>query len=203
MTDLTELLRAGDADTRGRLHGVVSGVVTNNQDPENLGRVKVRFPWLSAGDESWWARPAVPMAGADAGTYFLPEVNDEVLVAFEHGDVRFPYVLGSLWHAGDEPPKNNAKGKRRMLRSRSGLTITLDDSDGAEQIEISAGSSGPRIVISADGKIVIEADAGVSIKASGGPLTLEGASVKIEAQTKLDLVANGPVSVKGAQLLLG
>ena len=81
-------------ETEGdRLYGVVVGIVTNNQDPDGMGRVKVRFPWLSATEESWWARIAVPMAGKDRGAYFLPEVDDEVLVAFEHGEVRSPYLL--------------------------------------------------------------------------------------------------------------
>ena len=78
----------GPADGADRFHGVVVGVVTNNQDPDGMHRVKVRFPWLSGEDESHWARVAAAMAGNDRGAYFLPEVDDEVLVAFEHGDLR-------------------------------------------------------------------------------------------------------------------
>src|SRR4051812_31769405 len=87
------------AERTGRIYGVVVGVVTNNQDKEGLGRVKVKFPWLSDADESNWARIATPMAGASRGVFFLPEVDDEVLVVFEQGLVSRPYVLGGLWNA--------------------------------------------------------------------------------------------------------
>src|SRR5438552_656128 len=121
-----------------RLYGVMVGVVTNNQDPEGLGRVKVRFPWFSNEDESNWARVAAPMAGKERGFYFLPEVEDEVLVAFEHGDVRFPYVVGSLWNGKDAPPASNGDGKNnvRVIKSRSGHVVRLTDEDGKEMIEI-------------------------------------------------------------------
>ena len=82
----------------GRVYGVVVGIVTNNKDPDNMARVKVRFPWLSDDEESWWARIATVMAGKNRGSYFIPEVDDEVLVAFDHGDMRFPYILGSVWN---------------------------------------------------------------------------------------------------------
>ena len=91
---LLDLLTDNAAANSHRLYGVVVGLVTNNQDPDKLGRVKVRFPWLGDSDESAWARLATPMAGKDRGLYFLPEVDDEVLVVFEHGDLRFPYILG-------------------------------------------------------------------------------------------------------------
>ena len=122
----------------GRITGVVIGVVTNNQDPDDLGRVKVKFPWLSDVDESFWARTATPMAGKDRGVFLLPEVDDEVLVAFEHGDVRFPYVLGGLWNGVDTPPFNNQNGKNnvRAIKSRSGHLVKLNDEDGKETVEI-------------------------------------------------------------------
>ncbi len=104
-----------------RIYGVVIGTVTNNQDRDNLGRVKVTFPWLNDNDEGYWARLATPMAGGDRGIYFLPEVHDEVLVIFEHGDVRFPYIIGSLWNGRDRPPViNDGEGKNniRLIKSR-------------------------------------------------------------------------------------
>ena len=96
--------------------------------------MKVKFPWL-ANDESAWARLAVPMAGAGRGFYFIPEVNDEVLVAFEQGDINRPYVIGCVWNGRDAPPEPaskvvDASGKvnQRILKSRLGHTITIDDS---------------------------------------------------------------------------
>ena len=106
------------------------------------GQVKVKFPWL-ASDESAWARLAAPMAGAGRGFYFLPEMNDEVLVAFEQGDINRPYVIGCLWNGRDAPPEPasnvvGAHGKvnQRILKSRLGHTITIDDSPAAPSITI-------------------------------------------------------------------
>lgn len=192
-----------------RFYGVVVGIVTNNQDPDGLGRVKVRFPWLSDEDESHWARVLTPMAGNNRGLYLLPEVDDEVLVAFQHGDIRFPYVLGALWNGKDKPPADNADGKNnlRTLKSRSGHIIRLDDSDGAEKIEIIDKSTKNSIVIdTAANTITIAADADITIKASSGKLTLEGkgiaiksqAEVTIEASQNLDLKANSQLNIKGS-----
>jgi uncharacterized protein involved in type VI secretion and phage assembly len=202
MTGLVDLLSAG-REPPGRVYGVVTGVVTNNQDPDGLARVKVRFPWLSGGDESAWARPAVPMAGPDAGTYFLPDVDDEVLVAFEQGDVRFPYVLGSLWRGGGdaaEPPEDNADGKnaRKTIRTRSGLTITLDDSDGAEQIVIAGKQGKPRIVIDAAQDAITIEGGDVSVKATSGKLALEGTQVEISSSGTMKVKATGTLDLEGA-----
>lgn len=143
------------------INGVVIGIVTNNKDPESMGRVKLKFPWRGSEDESNWARVASLMAGKGMGSFFLPEVGDEVLVAFGEGDINDPYVIGSLWNGKEAPPKTNSDGKNniRMIKSRSGHTllfddnseqskemlvlktkggqaITLDDSAGTEKIEI-------------------------------------------------------------------
>ncbi|MDO8673632.1 MAG: VgrG-related protein, partial [Dehalococcoidia bacterium] len=91
---LTELLRPPD---NGGSHSVVVAIVTNNKDPQNLGRVKLKYPWLSDKDESDWARLALPGAGKDRGVSWVPDIGDEVLVAFGHGDINIPYVLGGLW----------------------------------------------------------------------------------------------------------
>jgi uncharacterized protein involved in type VI secretion and phage assembly len=216
MTGLLDILEPDDGRSAARINGVVTGVVTNNQDPDGLGRVKVRFPWLSASDESWWARIAVPMAADGAGTWFLPDVDDEVLVAFEHGDVRFPYVLGSLWHGGSSgaaPPEDNSDGKNaiKTIRSRGGLEITLDDSQGAEQILISDKGAKTTIVIdAAASKISLTADSDVTV-AAGGKLALKGqgveiesqAGIKLDAKANLDLTATGQTSVKGSVINLG
>jgi len=89
-----------DMETRqtiaSRIQGVVVGIVTNNQDPEELNRVKVKFPWLSHEDESYWARICTSVTEAKQNPYPFPEVGSEVLVVFEQGDVRFPYILGVL-----------------------------------------------------------------------------------------------------------
>ncbi|NEO69760.1 phage baseplate assembly protein V [Moorena sp. SIO3H5] len=140
---LTNLL--GSPEIRGRFYGVTVGVVTNNSDEENLGRVKVKFPWLSDDDESYWARVLTPMAGNDRGIYFLPEVNDEVLVAFEQGDINFPYILGGVWNGKDKPPESPETDKqdsnkktinKRTIKSISGHIIRLDDTKDEEKVEV-------------------------------------------------------------------
>ncbi len=124
-------------------------LMSNNQDPEKLGRVKVQLPCLSLNDESYWARVLTPMAGNGRGIYFLPEVDDEVLVAFEQGDMNFPYILGALWNGQDKPPGNNDDGKnnQRIIKSRSGHIILLDDTDGKEKIIIHDKTGNNQIVI--------------------------------------------------------
>jgi uncharacterized protein involved in type VI secretion and phage assembly len=196
------------AEVDGRFYGVAIGIVTNNKDPDGLGRVKVNLPWMADSAESNWARVAVPMAGSGRGCYFLPEVDDEVLVAFEHGSPEFPYVLGALWNGKDKPPATNSDGKNneRVIRSRSGHVIRLTDTEGAEQIEITDKSTKNSIVISTkDNTITITADADVAIQSRNGKLKLSGkgvqitsqADVKIEASAGMDLKSNAVLNVKG------
>jgi uncharacterized protein involved in type VI secretion and phage assembly len=181
------LAAMGAADGRGdqRVYGVVVGIVTNNQDPDRLGRVKVKFPWLGDDDESAWARIASPMAGKNRGVFLLPEVDDEVLVVFEHGDMRFPYVLGALWNGSDAPPETNADGKNavRVIRSRSGHVIRLTDADGGEKIEI--------IDKTGDNRVVIESASNtITVSAPNG-------TIKLAAQ-QIDIEATGVATLKGA-----
>src|SRR5215213_4142042 len=97
-----------EREADGYLTGAMVGVVTDNQDPDGLARVRVRLPWYGEGATSYWARLAVPMAGDDRGTYFRPEVDDEVLVSADAGDASHLYVLGALWNGKDGPPTTNA-----------------------------------------------------------------------------------------------
>ena len=188
----------------GRIVGVVVGVVTNNQDPDGFGRVKVKFPWLSDVDESNWARVAVPMAGKGRGFYFLPEVDDEVLVAFEHGDVRFPCVLGSLWNGVDTPPLSNDDGKNniREIKSRSGHIIKLNDEDGKETIEIIDKSQKNSIVIDAvNNSVTITSDKDITLSASSGTIKLDAQNVEIKSSAATKLEAQGSMDVKASQTM--
>jgi phage baseplate assembly protein V len=192
----------------GRFAGVAMAIVTNNQDPDNLGRVKVKLPWLDEQAESDWTRVVTAMAGAGRGLYWLPEVNDEVLVAFEHGRPDSLYVLGGLWNGKDKPPEDNKDGKNnvRALKTRSGHVIRLTDTDGDEKIEIIDKTGKNSIVISAKDKTVtIGADADITVKSTNGKLKLSGngveitsqAAVKIEAGQNMDLQARAQLNVKG------
>lgn len=198
-----------ERDDASRVTAVVVGVVTNNQDPDGLGRVKVKFPWLSDADESSWARIAAPMAGKERGLYFLPEVDDEVLIVFEHGDLRFPFVLGALWNGKDKPPADNTDGKNsvRLIRSRSGHVVRLNDEDGKEKIEIIDKSEKNSIVFdTANNTITITSDKDITLAAPQGTITLDAqkveikssADAKIEAGAGMDVKASGTLNVKGA-----
>lgn len=194
----------------GALYGVVIGLVTNNKDEENLGRVKVKFPWLSEEDESQWARVATPMAGKDRGALFLPEVDDEVLIAFEHGDMRRPYVLGALWNGVDTLPKefgNDGKNNLRLIKSRSGHLIKLDDTDGGEKIELIDKSGKNSIVVDTkENTITITTDKDILLKAPKGKISLDAkeielkssAAVKVEAGSEMTLKASATATLKGA-----
>jgi uncharacterized protein involved in type VI secretion and phage assembly len=192
----------------GKIWGVVVGIVTNNQDPDELGRVRVKFPWLSEDDESGWAPIATPMAGPSRGIFFLPEVDDEVIVAFEHGDMRKPVVLGNLWNGLDEPPEKNADGENnlRIIKSRSGHTIKLDDTDGSEKVEIIDKTEKNKITIdAAENTITISTDKDIQLKAPQGKIVLEAqdveikasASAKMEAGSTMDVEASGTLNLKG------
>lgn len=193
--------------------GVVTGIVTNNQDPDGLGRVKVKLPRISGEDESNWARIASLMAGKDRGSFFLPEVEDEVLVAFEFGDISRPYVLGALWNGVDTPPADNADGENniRVIKSRSGHIIRLNDKDGEEKIEIIDKSEKNLVTIDTKEKtITISSDQDIKLLAPNGKVLIDAkevelksaADAKIGAGGKLDVEASGDLTAKGATINL-
>jgi phage protein D/phage baseplate assembly protein gpV len=158
--------------------GLAVGVVTDNQDPQRLGRVKIWLPWLTGSDASYWARVIAPGAGNDRGIWFMPEINDQVLVGFEYGDIHYPYVLGGLWNQDNPPPSGEVD--KRVLRSRLGHTITLDDSGS--------------------GSITIEDPSGNRVKIDTGSraMTIDiGGNIDITAQGNLKLTAQGQLELRG------
>lgn len=196
-----------------RFYGVTVGIVTNNQDPDGLGRVKVKFPWLSEDEESFWARMLTPMAGEEMGIYFLPEVENEVLVAFEQGQIDFPYILGSLWNGKEKPPESNDDGEnnKRTIKSRSGHVLRFDDTDGEEKIEIISKNEENKIVINvSDDTITINAKADITIESADGKLIFSGNGIeitstdtlKIEASGDMDLKTDGQMNIKGSMVNL-
>jgi phage protein D/phage baseplate assembly protein gpV len=205
----------GGSKNGSKNNSVVVGIVTNNQDSDQMGRVKVKFPWLADGVESNWARIASPMGGQERGMVFLPEVNDEVLVAFEQGDMNRPYVLGALWNGVDKPPEKNQDGQNniRKIRSRSGHEIIFDDNETArrEKLEIhsNAGhkillddSSGQEKIEIKDktGNNVIKVDSvqnAISIE-STMKLNIKSQLIEVEAQGMMTLKAGGTLTIQGA-----
>jgi uncharacterized protein involved in type VI secretion and phage assembly len=199
----------------GQMSGVVIGIITNNtDDPKKLGRVKVQFPWRSRSDQSDWVRVATGMAGKEYGSFFLPEVGDEVLVAFDRGDLNHPYVIGSLWNSAHQPPVNNADGKNNIrkimsrsgheivftddheqqkekleIRTKAGHQIVLDDSSGQEKVEIVDKTEGTKIIIdSAQKAINIE---------SAGQLKIKAQQIEIETDGMLTIKASANLTIQG------
>jgi uncharacterized protein involved in type VI secretion and phage assembly len=179
--------------------GVAVGVITSVDDPENRGRVKVRYPWLDGKEgsiQSDWARVAAPGAGAERGVCFMPEVEDEVLVAFEHGDMRAPYVIGGLWNGKDklpEPPVRDKKIEKRVLKTRNGHYLIFTD-------ETSGGKGFVRIQ-TADGRLIrlTDTDKGIEIKTDSHTIKLDdnGRALALETQGDLKIKATGKVSIEG------
>ncbi|MBI4304979.1 MAG: type IV secretion protein Rhs [Chloroflexi bacterium] len=170
----------------GHLVGVYPAIVTDNQDPDGLGRVRLRLPWAADPGEGYetWARVATFMTGARRGSWFIPEPDDEVLVAFEAGDARRPYVLGALWNGVDAPPESMAAGNNiRSLTSRSGIKVTMDDTDGGVQLVIETPGGQKVTLTDAPPAVLLEDSAGNSVR-------LEGSGVTITAASKLTLNAN-------------
>lgn len=151
--------------------------------------------------------------GNSRGTYFLPEVGDEVLVAFDHGQIDQPFVVGALWNGKDKPPESNTSGKndRRLIKSRSGHQIIFDDSSGKEKVEIhsqaghqiilddSSGSEKIQIVDkSSSNSIVIDSNQN-SVEIKGQmKVSIQAGMIELKADSNIDIQASGSLSIKGA-----
>lgn len=185
----------------GRTSGVAVGVVINNQDPQGLGRVQVKLPNYSDLDIGHWARIAVLMAGNQRGTFFLPEIGDEVLVAFENGDFERPFVLGALWNGVDNPPDTNADGQNnhRLIKSRSGHIVRFDDTAGAEKIEIIDKSGNNAITFdTANNTIKIVSAQDITIDASQGSIKLTAQNVSISSTSDTTINADGELKLQAS-----
>jgi uncharacterized protein involved in type VI secretion and phage assembly len=172
---------------RKRLFGVYSAQVTDIKDPDDQGRVKVKLPWApdAGGGYEVWARLAVLLAGNNRGAWLVPDPNDEVLIAFEGGDPRQPFVIGGLWNGRDAPPeKMDGAGNnyKKTLRSRNGAKVTLDDTDGRESLTLE--TPGGQKVTLKDGPGAIELQ-----DSNGNSIKLEAAGVTITAAAKLTINA--------------
>lgn len=194
----------------GQITGVRVALVRDNEDPENLGRVKLQYPWRDADDESPWARIATNMTGDDYGSYFLPEVGEEVLVAFENGDIHNPVVMGSLWSGNRKPPEDNSDGENdiRTIKTRSGHQIEFDDGDeGAITVETAGGhelrfdDDSDSVTVTDTSGNSIEMDAGsdeISLSASD-TIRLDANKIQLSAKQEVDIDSKGKVNISGAQ----
>jgi len=172
--------------TDRRYYGVVEALVTRvTDDPEHECRVTLRFPFFDgATAETDWCRVAQPYAGNGYGAVFVPEVGDEVLVAFVHGDMRFPVVLGGLYNGVDKPPTDRtATRDQKLVRTKHGHQVLLDDSQGQEAIRITT-AGGHELILDDVGRTVAVTGNGVKITLDdSGTVTVQGTNVTVEAGT--------------------
>jgi len=205
--------------------GVVPAVVTNTDDPDKVGRVKLKYPWMAEDAETWWARVVSPGAGKEAGFFLIPEVEDEVIVAFEHGDIDRPYVLGGVWSNKNKiPPSGAGAGsgeiplvrtwtsieghqitmyddakKKIEILTKDGHTIVLDDAGKKLEIKTPGGNS---ILCDDNSKTVkVKSSSGHEVTMATGSVTIKsGANMTIEASGNIDMKAGGMVNIKGAMV---
>ena len=202
-------------------YGLHYGIVTQNQDPDNMNRVKVRLPWLDGGDkdQTWWAQLMTPMEGKKFGWYTLPDVDDVVVVMFVAGDTSTPIILGGVWSKPDFSPEPNEDGKNnfRGYRSRSGSRLVFDDSgkvkvwlaDKTGKNYLAVGDfaqegAGPNVC--AVFKPPMAGDSGVALATMEGKLettaksklTVSAKNIKINAKTTIDLKAGGDLTLEAS-----
>jgi phage baseplate assembly protein V len=197
-------------NTEKRSFGVTLGQVVDNLDITCEGRVQVSLPWFPEVEP--WCRVAVLSAGDGCGTFFVPQVGDEVLVAFDHGDVRDAFVLGSLWNGRDKPPADLPSDavNRRVIRTPAGHEVVLDDTEqsiaiesssgqkvtiDAQKIELNAGDGAAKVVLETSGNVTIEAS--VDLKLKGATVSVEGQTLDVKASASGTFDGGGSCTVKG------
>ncbi len=206
-------LVGGTASRSSAWFGVIPAIVTDTVDPKKINRVKVKFPTLTETHTSTWAPVVAPGAGPDRGIQWFPEVNDEVLVAFESGDINHPYILGGIWNGKDAPPDpapvQAGKTRVRIFKTRVGHVLKMIDEDkGGEKKgiylidsstsnKITIDTTTKKITIESAGDIEIKATQNMTLNATGN-VDIKGRAVNVEAQSTLDLKATGPANLKGA-----
>jgi uncharacterized protein involved in type VI secretion and phage assembly len=174
----------------GRWYGVYPALVSDIKDPDGQGRVKVTLPWSpDTGGARYeaWARLATLMGGNNRGSWFVPDTNDEVLVTFEGGDPRRPYVIGGLWNGNDAPPDSMDGGGnnyRKVLRSRNGVKVTLDDNNGQEKMILETPGGQKVTLKDGPGAVLIEDSNGNSVKLETSGITVT-ASAKVTVNASL------------------
>jgi uncharacterized protein involved in type VI secretion and phage assembly len=194
-------------ESGGHVKGVAVAIVRDNKDDSGQARVKVSYPWHSKPQHSYWARVAMPMAGKDRGVYFLPEVEDEVLVAFERGDLRFPYVVGSLHNGKDPAPVKNADGKNdvRVIHTRKNHKLTFDDGDkGLAQLELNDGKKltlkddEVRLTDENGNSFAIQSASGAVTIDAKGSVTIKAPSITLQSSGTLEIKAGATLTLRGA-----
>lgn len=208
-----------------KIDGVMVAIVTDNKDPDGLARVKLQLPLRETETETDWVRIATLMAGKDRGSLFIPEVGDEVLVAFHLGEIRQPFVIGVLWSTKQPSPKANDKNDIRQFKSRAGHVLTFDDNDsdgkvtiktkkgqtiefsdkadtidiqeqsGNNAIQIKGGSANEISIKSSTSTITLNAKGDVKIESTKA-INIKSTQVSIEASATMALKAGASLDIK-------
>lgn len=197
-----------ERESDGFLAGLAVGVVTDNDDPDDLARVRVKLPWHTGTDTSYWARSAMPLAGDDRGTYFVPEIGDEVLVGAEDGDPSHLYVLGMLWNGKQKPPVKGDGGANntRLIKSRSGHVVRFNDDPAKPEVEVAL-ADGKRLLLGKDTVVIDDANHNViTFTATSGTIAISAAqklslsapTVAIEATASLTAKSSGTLALSGS-----
>jgi uncharacterized protein involved in type VI secretion and phage assembly len=196
-----------------RIYGVVVAQVVDTQDTTNEGRVQIKFPWLPGVEP--WARVAVLAAGNDQGTFFIPQTDHEVLVAFNHGDIREPFVIGCLWNGKDKPPQRSltAPVSKRVIRTPKGHQILFDDEAqaivistkgkqkitiGPSKVEITTDQDKAMVGLDKNGKLSIRAEGSIELKAD--TIKLEGKKIDIKASTDARLDGGQNLKIQASRV---
>jgi uncharacterized protein involved in type VI secretion and phage assembly len=181
----------------GRFYGAYPALVSNIKDPDGQGRVKVKLPWSPDGQGAAyeaWARLSTMMAGNNRGSWFIPDVNDEVVLMFMGGDPRQPCVMGALWNGQDSPPQSmDSAGKNyiKTIRSRNGVQVTLDDTDGKETMTLETPAGQTVTLTDSPASITLQDSNGNSIQMQASGITLSAAAqVTINAPAGLTVTAS-------------
>jgi phage protein D len=198
-------------------HGCVVGVVTNNNDPEGLGRVRVRYPVLGSDHEGWWARVTAPAAGTRRGLLMVPQTGDEVLLAFEHDDDEHPYVVGSVWNGTAKPQELARLDGSFALRSdkqvvveaadamslTSDKTMTFSSAGNAKLTTSERSGDGPPGNVNVEAKGATTVKAGTDVKVEGGKEVAVngGGEIKVAAGSQVTIQGGGSVSLKAGGAL--
>ena len=191
--------RCFEIPSPGLFHGAHLAEVVDLNDPDNLNRVQLRlynFDGVDGHDGAIWARVAVPFAGDNRGTFFIPDVGDEVMVIFVNGDPRHPIVVGGLWNGSDTAPESISGGRniKKVIRSKNGVKVTLEDQDGQEKF-IAETPGGQKVTLKdGPGAVTIEDSNGNSIKLETAGITIT-ASAKVTINASQVAVSAGLVTV--------
>lgn len=209
MIETMERLESSIESIKKKIYGVMTGRVINDLDPLMLGRVQVQLPAIDSIDLSPWARVAVLMAGPLHGTYMIPNIGDEVLVAFEQGDVNAPYVIGSLWSAMSPPPLPSPVPQIRMIKTLAQNQIMI--TEVPPSITIQVVSTGQTILIAPTGIQILSGANVVNLGPPTGPPTVQVISgsnlinmspdgVTVTGTPNLNLSASGVVNITGSAI---